>query len=142
MEFFIDTGSIEEINQANEWGIIDGATTNPSLIAKTGRPRDEVIKEICGIINGPVSVEVIAIDKREMVAEGLKLAKIHDNVVVKLPLTEAGVAACKTLGENKIKTNVTLCFSANQALLAAKNGATYISPFIGRLDDIGHDGMG
>ena len=141
MEFFIDTGNIEEINQANEWGIIDGVTTNPSLMAQTGRSQKEVVKDICHIIDGPVSVEVIATDKKNMIEEGLQLTKIHENVVVKLPLTEAGIAACKVLTEQEVKTNVTLCFSANQALLAAKNGATYISPFVGRIDDIGHNGM-
>ena len=141
MEFFIDTGNIEEIKEANEWGIIDGVTTNPSLMAKTGRQQEEVIDDICRIIDGPISVEVIATDKKKMIEEGFQIAKIHKNVVVKLPLTEAGIAACKVLTKENIKTNVTLCFSANQALLAAKNGATYISPFIGRLDDIGHNGM-
>ncbi|EQC52702.1 fructose-6-phosphate aldolase [Bacteriovorax sp. DB6_IX] len=142
MDFFIDTGDIEEIKAASEWGIIDGVTTNPSIIAKTGRTQEEVIKDICEIIDGPISAEVIATDKDGMIKEGKELAKIHDNVVIKLPLTEDGIAACKWFSENGIKTNVTLCFSSNQALLAAKNGATYISPFIGRLDDIGVDGMG
>lgn len=142
MEFFLDTGDIKEIRAAAEWGIVDGVTTNPSLIAKTGRPRDEVIKEICSIINGPISGEVLSLDKVGMLREAEVLTAIHPNVVIKLPLTEAGLAACKELSSRKIKTNVTLCFSPNQALLAAKCGATYISPFIGRLDDMGHDGMG
>ncbi len=141
MQFFIDTGDINEIKEAAKWGIIDGVTTNPSIIAKTGRSQVEVIKDICEIIDGPISAEVIATDKDGMIKEGSELAKIHSNIVIKLPLTEDGIAACKWFSENGIKTNVTLCFSSNQALLAAKNGATYISPFIGRLDDIGADGM-
>ncbi|MAE58047.1 MAG: fructose-6-phosphate aldolase [Halobacteriovorax sp.] len=141
MEFFIDTGMIDEIEKAAKWGFIDGVTTNPSLIAKTGRTQEDVIKDICKIIDGPISAEVISTDKDGMIKEGAELAKIHDNVVIKLPLTEDGISACKWFSDNKIKTNVTLCFSSNQALLAAKNGATYISPFIGRLDDIGADGM-
>ncbi|MFG1494507.1 fructose-6-phosphate aldolase [Halobacteriovorax sp. ZH4_bin.1] len=141
MQFFIDTGDINEIKEAAKWGIIDGVTTNPSIIAKTGRSQVEVIKDICEIIDGPISAEVIATDKDGMIKEGSELAKIHSNIVIKLPLTENGIAACKWFSENGIKTNVTLCFSSNQALLAAKNGATYISPFIGRLDDIGADGM-
>jgi len=142
MDFFIDTGDIEEIKEAAKWGVIDGVTTNPSIIAKTGRTQEEVIKDICEIVDGPISAEVIATDKDGMIKEGQELAKIHDNVVIKLPLTEDGISACKWFSENGIKTNVTLCFSMNQALLAAKNGATYISPFVGRLDDIGVDGMG
>lgn len=141
MEFFIDTGIVDEIKQALDWGIIDGVTTNPSLIAQSGRPREEVLREICALVDGPISGEVIATDKLGMIEEGRELAKIHDNLIVKLPLTEAGISACATLSKDGIKTNVTLCFSSNQALLAAKAGATYISPFIGRLDDIGHDGM-
>jgi transaldolase len=140
MEFFLDTGIIAEIKEAVKLGIIDGVTTNPSLIAKTGRPQEEVIKEICDIVDGPISAEVIAIDLDGMIKEGTELSKIHKNVVIKLPLTEAGIAACKHFTQMGIKTNVTLCFSMNQALLAAKAGATYISPFIGRLDDIGHNG--
>lgn len=140
MEFFLDTGVIEEIKEAVELGIIDGVTTNPSLIAKTGRKQEDVIREIAGIIDGPISAEVIATDKAGMIKEGEELAKIHKNVVIKLPLTEAGIAACKYFSSKGIKTNVTLCFSSNQALLAAKAGATYISPFLGRLDDIGHNG--
>jgi len=141
MQFFLDTGLIEEIKEAVKWGLIDGVTTNPSLIAKTGRTQKDVIQEICKIVNGPISAEVIATDAPGMLLEAQELAKIHDNVVIKLPLTEAGITACKSLSNAGIKTNVTLCFSPVQALLAAKNGATYISPFVGRLDDIGHDGM-
>lgn len=142
MDFFLDTGIVDEINRAKEWGLIDGVTTNPSLIAKSGRTQEEVITEICQIIDGPVSAEVISTDKQGMLNEAEQLAKISENVVIKLPLTIEGISACKVLSDQNIKTNVTLCFSVNQALLAAKNGATYISPFIGRLDDIGHDGMG
>lgn len=141
VEIFIDTGDVNEIREAAKWGVIDGVTTNPSLIAKTGRTQQDVIKEISEIVDGPISAEVISTDVEGMIAEGTELAKIHDNVVIKLPLTEAGITACKHFSQNNIKTNVTLCFSANQALLAAKNGATYISPFIGRLDDIGQTGM-
>jgi len=141
MEIFLDTGIVDEIREAAKWGVIDGVTTNPSLIAKTGRTQEDVIKEICEIIDGPISAEVIATDTEGMIKEGSELAKIHKNVVIKLPLTEDGIAACKWFSDNDIKTNVTLCFSVNQAFLAAKNGATYISPFIGRLDDIGHSGM-
>lgn len=132
---------VEEIKEAAKWGIIDGVTTNPSLIAKTGRSQADVIKEICSIIDGPISAEVIATDTEGMLSEAMEIAKWHDNVVIKLPLTEEGIAACAKLSEQGVKTNVTLCFSPNQALLAAKAGATYISPFIGRLDDAGHDGM-
>ena len=141
MEFFLDTGIIAEIKEAVQLGIIDGVTTNPSLIAKTGRKQEDVIKEICGIIDGPISAEVIATDVDGMIREGEELAQIHKNVVIKLPLTEAGISACKHFSKKGIKTNVTLCFSMNQALLAAKAGATYISPFIGRLDDIGQNGL-
>jgi len=142
MEFFLDTGIIEEIKEAIEWGLVDGVTTNPTLIAKSGRSQEDVIKEIANLVDGPISAEVISTDKDGMLKEAQALAKIHDNVVIKLPLTLEGLSACQILSDEKIKTNVTLCFSANQALLAAKNGATYISPFIGRLDDIGQSGMG
>ena len=141
MEFFLDTGVISEIKEAVLLGIIDGVTTNPTLIAKTGRKQEDVIKEICGIIDGPISAEVIATDVEGMIREGEQLAQIHKNVVIKLPLTESGISACKYFSKKGIKTNVTLCFSMNQALLAAKAGATYISPFIGRLDDIGQNGL-
>jgi transaldolase len=142
MQFFIDTGDVKEIREAAKWGIVDGVTTNPTLIAKSGRKREDVIKEIVDIVDGPISAEVIAVERDAMIKEGLELAKIHKNIVVKLPLTIDGISACKVFSQEGVKTNVTLCFSPNQALLAAKNGATYISPFIGRLDDIGHDGMG
>ena len=141
MQIFIDTGSLEEIKEAASFGIIDGVTTNPSLIAKTGQSRDEIITEIVKIIDGPISAEVISTDSQGMIEEGKMLSKIHKNVTIKVPMTIEGIKACKWFSENKIKTNVTLVFSSNQALLAAKAGATYVSPFIGRLDDIGHDGM-
>jgi transaldolase len=141
MKFFVDTADVAEIKELADIGLIDGVTTNPSLIKKSGRPFLDVIKEICAVTDGPVSAEVAATDFATMLAEGQKLAKIADNVVVKLPLTLDGLKACKALTAQGIKTNVTLCFSANQALLAAKAGATYISPFIGRLDDINIDGM-
>lgn len=141
MQFFIDTGDINEIKTASTWGIVDGVTTNPSLIASTGKKQADVIKEISEIIDGPISAEVISTEKDKMLKEAESLLKIHDNIVIKLPLTMDGIGACKYLSDNQIKTNVTLCFSSNQALLAAKAGATYISPFVGRLDDIGHDGM-
>ena len=140
MEFFIDTGHIDEVQKANEWGIIDGVTTNPSLIGKTGKSREAVIEEICRVIDGPVSAEVIREDKTGMIREGEDLAAIHPNVVVKLPLTEEGLTACRALNEKRIKTNVTLCFSVSQALLAAKSKADYVSPFVGRLDDRGENG--
>lgn len=142
MEFFIDTGDIEEIKEASTWGIVDGVTTNPSLIAKTGRSQHDVINDIVKLIDGPISAEVLSTDKEGMLKEASTLAEIHPNVVIKLPLTIDGLAACSELSKKNIKTNVTLCFSVNQALIAAKAGATYISPFIGRLDDVGHDGMG
>ena len=141
MKFFVDTAEIKDIRDLYETGLLDGVTTNPSLIAKSGRDFKEVIKEICSVVPGPVSAEVAATDYAGMVAEGEHLAKIADNVVIKLPLTIDGLRACKHFTSKGIKTNVTLCFSANQALLAAKVGATYISPFIGRLDDINIDGM-
>jgi transaldolase len=141
MEFFLDTGNVDEIKEAATWGIVNGVTTNPSLIAKTGRTQKDVIEEICSIIDGPISAEVISTDKDGMMKEALEIATWHKNVVIKLPLTEDGISACGELSKREIKTNVTLCFSSNQALLAAKNGATYISPFLGRLDDIGHDGL-
>ncbi|NVK32404.1 MAG: fructose-6-phosphate aldolase [Gammaproteobacteria bacterium] len=141
MKFFADTAIIDEIRELNSYGLLDGVTTNPSLIAKSGRDFKEVIAEICAEVAGPVSAEVAALDYDGMVAEGKHLAKIASNVVVKLPLTLDGLKACRHFSQNGIKTNVTLCFSANQALLAAKAGATYISPFLGRLDDINLDGM-
>lgn len=141
MKFFVDTAEVADIKELNETGLLDGVTTNPSLIAKSGRDFLEVVKEICDIVDGPVSAEVAATDYDGMVAEGEHLAKIANNVVIKLPLTMDGLKACKYFTGKGIKTNVTLCFSANQALLAAKAGATYISPFIGRLDDINLDGI-
>lgn len=141
MEFFIDTGDINEIKTAYSWGFVDGVTTNPSLIAKTGRKQEDVIREIAEIVDGPISAEVISLEAQGMISEGEKLAKIHKNVVIKLPMTKDGMIACKHFSKNGVKTNVTLIFSANQALLAAKNGATYVSPFVGRLDDIGQTGM-
>lgn len=140
MEFFIDTGDIEEIKESYSWGIIDGVTTNPSLVAKTGVDQKTLIKTISEIVDGPISAEVISTDSKGMLDEAFELARIHDNVVIKLPMTIEGMKACHRLSAENIKTNVTLIFSANQALLAAKNGATYVSPFIGRLDDIGQTG--
>lgn len=141
MKFFVDTAEINEIAELNDLGMVDGVTTNPSLIMKSGRNILEVTKEICGIVSGPVSAEVVATDADDMIAEGRKLAKIADNIAVKVPLTWAGLKACKVLSGEGNMVNVTLCFSANQALLAAKAGATFISPFIGRLDDVNIDGM-
>ncbi|MGC3936298.1 fructose-6-phosphate aldolase [Roseobacter sp. EG26] len=141
MKFFVDTADTQAISELNDLGMVDGVTTNPSLILKSGRDILEVTKEICGIVEGPVSAEVVAMEAEAMIAEGRKLAEIAPNITVKLPLTWDGLKACKVLsGEGKM-VNVTLCFSANQALLAAKAGATFISPFIGRLDDINLDGM-
>lgn len=141
MKFFVDTAEVAEIKALIPTGLVDGVTTNPSLVAKSGRNFREMIAEVCAIQSGPVSAEVTALETEAMIAEGRSLAKIAKNVVVKLPLTLKGIAACKTLTGEGIKTNVTLCFSVNQALIAAKAGASYISPFIGRLDDIGQDGM-
>lgn len=141
MKFFVDTAVVADIKELNDYGLLDGVTTNPSLIAKSGRDFKEVIAEICSFVDGPVSAEVAAMDYDGMVAEGDHLAQIADNVVIKLPLTLDGLKACRYFSNKGIKTNVTLCFSANQALLAAKAGATYISPFVGRLDDINIDGM-
>ena len=141
MKFFVDTAVVADIKELNDYGLLDGVTTNPSLIAKSGRDFKEVIAEICAIVDGPVSAEVAALNFDGMVAEGEHLAKIAPNVVIKLPLTLDGLKACRHFSAKGIKTNVTLCFSANQALLAAKAGATYISPFVGRLDDINIDGM-
>ena len=141
MRFFIDTANIEEIKKANELGVICGVTTNPSLIAREGRDLTEAITEITSIVDGPISAEVIALDSEGMVKQGMELAKIHRNIVVKIPMTEEGLKATKILAANGIKTNVTLIFSATQALLAARAGATYVSPFAGRLDDIGFNGL-
>ncbi|MED5371847.1 MAG: fructose-6-phosphate aldolase [Myxococcota bacterium] len=141
MKFFIDTANLDEIRTAARWGIIDGVTTNPSLIAKEGRDFIETIAEICELVDGPVSAEVVADHADDMVKQGELLARVHDNVVVKVPLTQEGIVATSRLSAQGIKTNVTLCFQPVQALLAAKAGATYISPFIGRIDDVGRDGM-
>jgi transaldolase len=141
MKFFIDTANIAEIKQAVSMGMVDGVTTNPSLIAREGRDFHEVIKEICGIVTGPVSAEVVSLAAPGMLAEGRELAKIGDNIVIKVPMTTEGLIAAKTFADEGIKTNVTLVFSAAQALLAAKAGASFISPFVGRLDDVGQNGM-
>jgi transaldolase len=141
MKFFIDTANIEEIKKANELGLLDGVTTNPSLVAKEGREFKGLIKEICNLVDGPVSAEVLSLETEGMVSEARELAKIADNIVIKIPLVKEGLKAVKILSGEGIKTNVTLCFSAVQALMAAKAGATYISPFVGRLDDIGQIGM-
>ena len=141
MRFFIDTADIQAISELNEMGLVDGVTTNPSLIMKSGRDIIEVTKEICSLVKGPVSAEVVATDASSMIKEGEKLAKIASNIAVKVPLTWDGLRTCKELTSQGYMVNVTLCFSANQALLAAKAGATFISPFIGRLDDINIDGM-
>jgi transaldolase len=141
MKFFVDTAEVDEIAELNDLGMVDGVTTNPSLIMKSGRDILEVTKEIAGMVDGPVSAEVVALEADAMIAEGRKLAKIAGNIAVKVPLTWDGLKACKVLSSEGNMVNVTLCFSANQALLAAKAGATFISPFIGRLDDINLEGM-
>ena len=141
MKFFLDTASVKEIREGVALGVVDGITTNPSLVAKEGRPFREIVEEICRLVDGPINLEVVGTDADTMVAEGRDLAKIHANVVVKIPMIAEGLKAVRRLHLEGIKVNVTLCFSPNQALLAAKAGATYISPFIGRLDDISHVGM-
>ena len=141
MKFFLDSANLNELQAAARWGIVDGVTTNPSLIAKGGIAIEEQIRKICDIIDGDISAEVVAIDADQMLVEGRKLAKIHKNVVVKVPLTRDGIRACSIFSREGIRVNVTLCFSAGQALLAAKAGAYFISPFVGRLDDIGANGM-
>ena len=141
MKFFIDTANIEEITKANALGMVDGVTTNPSLVAKEGREFKGLIQEICGIVDGPVSAEVVSVEAEGMVKEARDLAKLADNIVVKIPLLEEGLKAVRILSGEGIHTNVTLCFSPLQALMAAKAGASYISPFVGRLDDISHIGM-
>ena len=141
MKFFMDTADVNEIREAESLGILDGVTTNPTLISRTGRPFKETIEEICDIVKGPVSAEVVSTDTEGIIKEGRELAKIADNIVVKVPLIKDGLKAVKALTSEGIKVNVTLCFSSNQALLAAKAGGTYISPFVGRLDDKGHTGM-
>jgi transaldolase len=141
MKFFLDTANLDELKKGAAWGIIDGVTTNPSLIAREGNPIEEQIRRICDIVDGDVSAEVIAVTHREMVEQGKSLARIHKNVIIKCPLTRDGIIATNELAQEGYRVNVTLCFSAAQALIAAKAGAYIISPFVGRLDDIGQDGM-
>lgn len=141
MKIFIDTANVAEIKKANEMGVICGVTTNPSLIAKEGRDFKEVVEEITGIVDGPISAEVISLEHDKMIEEALELVKIHKNIVIKIPMTDEGLKAVNVLSKKGIKTNVTLIFSATQALLAARAGASYVSPFVGRLDDIGQDGI-
>lgn len=141
MKFFIDTADVDEIRKAHAMGCVDGVTTNPSLLAKIGRPLEATIREICSIVDGPISAECVSLEAPDLIKEGRELAKIHENVVVKIPMGVEGMKATKALASEGIRTNVTLCFSANQALLCAKAGATYVSPFVGRLDDISQDGM-
>ncbi len=141
MKFFIDTANVQEITEAHALGMVDGVTTNPSLVAKEGRDFKELIQEICGIVEGPVSAEVLSVEAKGIVREARELAELAENIVVKVPLIEEGLKAVKILSEEGIRTNVTLCFSAVQALMAAKAGAAYVSPFVGRLDDINHVGM-
>ncbi len=141
MKFFIDTANLEEIREISSWGVVDGVTTNPSLIAKEEGDFKELIAEIAGLVDGPISAEVIGLDTESMLEEARELRKIHNNIVVKIPMTEEGLKAVSILSKEGIRTNVTLIFSASQALLAARAGASYVSPFIGRLDDIGHDGI-
>jgi len=141
MKFFVDGADIQEIEELMAMGLVDGVTTNPSIIAKTGRPMEEVLRDICKLVPGPVSAEVISEDTEGMLREAKILNKIAPNIAIKVPLTQAGLVACHRLSEQKVMVNVTLCFSPAQALLAAKAGATFVSPFVGRLDDIGYDGM-
>ncbi len=141
MKFFIDSADVKEIRAAHAMGCLDGVTTNPSLLAKVGRPLEETIREICSIVDGPVSAECVSLEAEDLIKEGRQLAKIHDNVVVKIPMGVPGMVATKALTAEGIRTNVTLVFSPNQALLCAKAGATFVSPFVGRLDDISQDGM-
>src|SRR4030065_152188 len=141
MKFFIDTANVKEIKEANALGLVDGVTTNPSLVAKEGRDFKDLIKEICTIVDGPISAEAVSLDADGMIKEARELSKIHKNIVVKIPMTAEGLKAVKVVSKEGIKTNVTLVFSPSQALLAAKAGATYVSPFVGRLDDISHVGM-
>ena len=141
MKFFLDTANLNELRQGAQWGIVDGVTTNPTLIAKEGKAINEQIAAICDIIDGPISAEVVATEKRDMIREGRDLSRIHKNIIVKVPLTRDGIEACSALTKDGIRCNVTLCFSPAQALIAAKAGAYFVSPFVGRLDDVGHIGM-
>ncbi len=141
MKIFIDTANVEEIKRIAQWGILDGVTTNPSLIAKEGRNIKDVIEEICSLVDGPISAEVISLESVKMIEEGKELSKLHKNIVIKIPMCEEGLKAVSALAKQGIKTNVTLIFSAQQALLAAKAGASFVSPFMGRLDDIGNEGI-
>jgi len=141
MKLFIDTANVDEIKEINSWGVIEGVTTNPSLIGKEGRVFENVVKEITQIVDGPISAEVISMDSEGMIKEGEELSKIHENIVIKIPMCAEGLKAVSALHKKGIKTNVTLIFSSNQALLAAKAGASYVSPFVGRLDDIGQEGI-
>ncbi|TFG56345.1 MAG: fructose-6-phosphate aldolase [Methanomassiliicoccus sp.] len=141
MKIFIDTANIEQIREVNSWGILDGVTTNPSLIARENKDFATIVNEICEVVDGPISVEVISLKSEGMFSEGMKLAAVNDNIVVKVPMTEEGLKATKLLANEGVAVNMTLIFSANQALLAAKAGARYVSPFVGRLDDVGQDGM-
>ncbi len=141
MKFFIDTANLDEIKTADEWGLIDGVTTNPSLVAKEKRPFRKLVEEICSVVDGPVSAEAVSLDSKGMISEARELSKIHKNIVVKIPMTLEGLRAVKTVSKEGIRTNVTLVFSPVQALMAAKAGAAYVSPFVGRLDDISQAGM-
>jgi len=141
MKIFIDTANIEHIREVNSWGVLDGVTTNPTLVSREGRDFRSIIEEICSIVDGPISAEAVSMDADGMVREARELSKLHRNIVVKIPMTSEGLKAVKVLSKEGIKTNVTLVFSPNQALMAAKAGATYVSPFVGRLDDISHTGM-
>jgi transaldolase len=141
MKIFIDTANIEQIREVNSWGVLDGVTTNPTLVSREGREFRSIIEEICSIVDGPISAEAVSMDAEGMVREARELSKLHRNIVVKIPMTSEGLKAVKVLSKEGIRTNVTLVFSPNQALMAAKAGATYVSPFVGRLDDISHTGM-
>ncbi|MBN1110057.1 MAG: fructose-6-phosphate aldolase [Methanomassiliicoccales archaeon] len=141
MKIFIDTANIEQIKEVNSWGILDGVTTNPSLVARENKDFATIVEEICQVVDGPISVEVVGLRSEEMYTEGMELAAVHENIVIKVPMTEEGLKATKRLSEEGVAVNMTLVFSANQALLAAKAGARYVSPFVGRLDDVGQDGM-
>lgn len=141
MKIFIDTANLEQIKEVNSWGVLDGVTTNPTLVAKEGCDFKKRIEDICSVVDGPISAEAVSLDAEGMIKEARELSKMHKNVIVKIPMTDEGLKAVKALSKEGIRTNVTLVFSANQALLAAKAGATYVSPFVGRLDDISHTGM-